>query len=68
MASDGTDRTTVEVASMNRAALSKAILALDCDFPVDLTHSQLSKLSLEKLRHVYLALRLHGRAAGKSAS
>ena len=53
---------------MDRAALSEAILAMDCDFPVDFTRSHLRKLSQDKLRHVYLALCLHGRAARKSPS
>ena len=51
---------------MDRAALSRAILSMDCDFPVDFTDKQLHKLSMEKLRHVYLALILHGKNGGRN--
>lgn len=46
---------------MGRAALVQAILEVDCDFPVDFTDDGLRSLSLEKLRHIYLALILHGK-------
>ena len=59
------DITAAEVSSMDRSALSRAILAMDCDFPVDFTEKQLRKLSMEKLRHVYLALILHGRQGSR---
>jgi len=47
---------------MGRADLVREILRVDCDFPVDFTEEHLRSLSLEKLRHVYLALILHGKA------
>ena len=50
---------------MSRSALSRAILDMDCDFPVDFTERQLRTLSMEKLRHVYLALILHGKNGGR---
>ena len=46
---------------MGRAALVQAILEVDCDFPVDFTGDDLRSSSLEKLRHIYLALILHGK-------
>ena len=61
MAPQKIDRTAAEVSSMDRSQLSRAILDMDCDFPVDFTEKQLRKLSMEKLRHVYLALILHGK-------
>jgi len=47
---------------MDRCKLSRAILDMDCDFRVDFTEKQLRHLSMEKLRHVYLALVLHGKS------
>ena len=53
------DRTVTDVTSMDRDTLTQAILEMDCNFPVDFTAKQLRSLTLEKLRHVYLALQLH---------
>ena len=47
---------------MDRESLCRAILSMDCDFPVDFTAEQLRSFSLERLRHVYQALCLHGRS------
>ena len=47
------------VASMNREALTEAILTIDCGFPVDLTPEALDRFSLERLRHVYMAMQMH---------
>ncbi len=47
------------VASMDREALSEAILNIDCGFPVDLTPEALGRFSLERLRHVLMAMRMH---------
>lgn len=49
---------------MDRQALIKAILKLECDFPVDLTPEYLRALSLAKLRHVYSALCTHSKNQG----
>ncbi len=66
MAGDRMDTTLADVASMDRATLSRTILSLDCDFPLDFSEGQLERLSLEKLRHVYVALCLHGRNGKKA--
>ncbi len=46
---------------MDRGALTQAILSLECDFPVDFSAEYLRSLSMERLRHIYLALYLHGK-------
>lgn len=44
---------------MDHSALLRAILSVECDFPVDLTEDFLQPLSDEKLRHIYAALLRH---------
>lgn len=53
-----------EIASMDRKGLMRAILAIECDFPVDLTEEFLTTLSIDKLRHIYLALRMRAKEGG----
>jgi len=50
------------IASMDRASLIEAIMKLDCGFPVDLTADTLAQFSDERLRHIYMALRMHAPA------
>jgi hypothetical protein len=56
-----TDTNADVIAEMDRDALTRAILSIECEFPVDLTEESLRPLSLEKLRHVYAALLRHGK-------
>jgi hypothetical protein len=55
------DKLSPDVSGMDRRALIRAILGVKCDFPVDFTPRQLEALSLERLRHIYVALCLHGK-------
>ncbi len=55
------DSSVPQVALMDRPALTHAILAMDCDFPVDLTEEYLRDLSVKKLRHLYTALCAHAK-------
>jgi len=52
------DSQLADVSGMRRDDLVRAILTIDCGFPVDFTTGQLRAMSTEKLRHVYLALTL----------
>jgi len=54
-----------QIAAMDREALTRAILSLHCDFPLDLTEELLQSLNLEKLRHVYVALLAHAKRPAK---
>ena len=47
------------IASMDRQSLIEAILKLNCGFPMDLTPDALARFSDERLRHIYMALRMH---------
>ena len=58
------DSSTPELATMDRRALVEAILSIECDFPIDLTEEYLQGLTLEKLRHVYVALCNHVKKPG----
>lgn len=51
------DRPLPKAKSMSRQQLVEAILRMKCDFPLDFTAKYLSGLPMEKLRHLYLALR-----------
>jgi len=55
------DTQNERVATMDRRALIKAILTMECNFPVDLTEEFLQTLSIERLRHIYQALSLRAR-------
>lgn len=59
-----TDTDVDAIAGMDRDALTRAILSIECEFPVDLTEESLRPLSLEKLRHIYTALLRHGKRPG----
>ena len=61
MRSKRIDTNTDRIAAMDRTALTRAILSVECDFPVDLTEEFLARQSLEKLQHIYLALLRHAR-------
>lgn len=56
-----TDTNADAIAGMDRDALTRAILSIECEFPVDLTEESLRPLSLEKLRHIYAALLRHSK-------
>jgi len=57
------DKEAARIASMGRPMLVEAILTIDCGFPVDLTQDALATLSVERLRHLYLALQLRAAEA-----
>lgn len=57
------DMNADQVATMDRKTLTRAILSVQCDFPVDLTEDVLKNLNLEKLRHIYVALLAHAKDA-----
>ena len=63
MAPRQADKQVPDVSGMDRESLCRAILNADCNFPVDFTPRQLRALSLERLRHIYVALRLHGKSS-----
>ncbi len=44
------------VASLDKPALTRQFLAFRGSFPVDFTPEFLEQLSLERLRHIYVAL------------
>jgi hypothetical protein len=44
------------VCSMDRAAIKMRFLTFRADFPVDFTPEFLDSLSVERLRHIYVAL------------
>ena len=67
MCPEQTDADASRVATMDREALTRAILTIECEFPVDLTEEILVHMSLEKLRHVYLALLRHAKQSGRRA-
>lgn len=52
------EATPESIASMDRESLIQAILTVKCGFPVDLTPEDLNQFSLERLRHIYMALRM----------
>ena len=58
MCAQQTENDPDEIASMSRKRLIRAILTLECDFPVDLTEEFLHSASTGRLRHIYLALRM----------
>jgi hypothetical protein len=47
------------IASMDRRSLIEAIMEVDCGFPIDLTAETLAQFSDERLRHIYMALRMY---------
>jgi hypothetical protein len=57
---DPTEQILINLATMEQSELVEAIMGLDCDFPIDFTPSYLHSLTAEKLRHVYMALKLYG--------
>ena len=56
------------LAPMDREDLIRTILSLDCNFPVDLTEDYLHALSMERLRHICTALRLHEKPSSRAGS
>ena len=44
------------VASMDKSALTKQFLTFRANFPVDFTPEFLERLSVERMRHIFVAL------------
>ncbi len=64
---DSLEQIITNLATMEHSELVEAILGMDCDFPIDLTPNYLQDLSEEKLRHLYMALKLYGHQLRKTA-
>ncbi|HET6428131.1 MAG TPA: hypothetical protein VFJ30_06970 [Phycisphaerae bacterium] len=61
-----TEETAESIASMDRRSLIEAIMQVDCGFPIDLTAETLAQFSDERLRHIYMALRMHSLEPARS--
>jgi len=59
MADKGADEAFRRIATMDRAALTRMLRRLDCDFELDFTDEFLASISLPRLRHIVLAALLH---------
>jgi hypothetical protein len=55
-------------ASMDREALTRQFLTFRGSFPVDFTPEFLDRMSLDRLRHIYVALCLQSQRAGAVAA
>jgi len=51
------------LAAMNRAALVRVLRGMDCGFELDFTDEFVQTVSLERLRHIIMAARLHERCS-----
>jgi hypothetical protein len=63
MSDSPTDKRLAAIATMDRKRLTQAILAAKCNFPNDLSQAYLQTLSVDELRHLYLALLRHASRA-----
>jgi len=61
MAAEQLDQRITQAASMGKIGLVQAIRNMQCGFPLDLSDDYLNGLSLERLRHLYLALLMFAR-------
>ena len=50
---------TGNTARMNRSKLITALRSIDCDFEMDFTDEYLRSISLDRLRHLLMAAKLH---------
>ena len=57
----------LKLSGMDRTGLISALHALNCDFPIDFTEKYLNSISLERLKHVVLAVSLHAHNLADSA-
>ena len=64
MCPQASDKRIAQVAAMGRQDLIDTILAMECSFPVDFTEEYLRGLSIERLRHIWLALYTKGKVGG----
>lgn len=58
---ESVEQLLLRIQSMDRAALSQALLEFECRFPMDFSREFLDKCSVEKLRHILLAACLYAR-------
>jgi hypothetical protein len=56
MAAEQFDQRITQAASMGKIGLVQAIRDMQCGFPLDFSDEYLHGLTLERLRHLYLAL------------
>ena len=49
------------IARMDRSELTHALLQIECTFPIDFSRAYLDSMSVERLRHLFLAAGLHER-------
>jgi len=53
------ERTVAELRAMNRPDLVSVLHDLKCSFKLDFTEEFLNSISLDRLRHIVLAAKLH---------
>ncbi len=61
LASEDVDALICLIATWDRETLKRQFLAFDSSFPVDLTPAFMDALSVDRLRHIFLALCLQNR-------
>ena len=61
MATNSIEQLIIDVQSLDRPALTDALLSLQSGFPMDFSREFLDKCSEEKLRHILLAACLYTR-------
>ena len=64
---DAVDELMCLIATWDRDTLTRQFLAFRGSFPVDLTPAFMATLSVDRLRHIYLALCLQNRRTAAAA-